>query len=273
MLTDERRWMLLRTFYQSYRSFNVLLEQYERRVLAFAERDGVDRSKLKLRPSELASLMDATALLALRDGELNLLRQISHMLFRSAHLVDTFDNNVTNIYHEVSILKEEHYAVGEETLHTDPKEYERYYREVNIYYPRRLRHVRDLFTKARSRLERLLPSMATNKIVLRSAYLFGDQLVRDVYPAGLGELYRHMYPHGGSLTGYTLAADSFLEGGFADEAARAYAKAINAVDDLVAAAKRRRSARGRNEAVALNEQRLNLEARLERALALTDEVA
>jgi len=234
--TDERRWILLRTFYRSYRSFHALLEQYERGVQSYAERYGVDRKDLKLPPDELATLLDPQALSALRDGDLSVLREMSHRLFRTAEVPDRFDTHVASIYHEVSLLKEEHWTVREESMHADPVEYERYYREVNIYYPKRLRHVRNLYGKARRRLEQLLPTMARNRIIVRSVYLFGEKLVHDVYDGGLEELYGHLYPDGGPLTAWSLAAESFLESGFGAEAAAAFDRAIAAADRAMDAA-------------------------------------
>jgi hypothetical protein len=230
--TDERRWLLLRSFYQSYRSFHALFDQYERRVSSYAERYGRDRKDLKLSPEELSTVFDPHALAALRDGELSVLREMSHRLFRPAGVPDRFDTYVSGIYHEVSLLKEEHWTVREEAMHADESEYERYYREVNVYYPKRLKHVRNLYGRARRRLEQLLPQMGRHRIMVRSVYLFGERLVQGVYDAGLEELYDHMYPGGGAATGYALAAESFLEGGFGPEAVSAFERAIAAADRI-----------------------------------------
>jgi hypothetical protein len=235
MRTDERRWVLLRTFHNTYRSFHALFDAYERRVKSFAELYGVDRKELELTPDELMSLFDPNALLALRDGDLALLREISHQLFRGLDAPDPFDNYVSHIYHEVSILKEEHWTVREESMYADPSEYKRYYREVNVYYPKRLKHVRNLYGKARTRLEQLLPGMSTNRIIVRSLYLFGARLVHGVYRNGLEEVYGHMYPRGGALRGFAVAGDSFLEGGFGAEAAEAYGRALEVADRRLAA--------------------------------------
>ncbi len=266
MRTDEQRWILLRSFYGSYRSFHGLLHEYERRVNAFAAKYAIDRRELTLPPEELLSLFDSHALLALRDGELTALRHISHRLLRGER-PDPFDNHVTNIYHEVSILKEEEWTLREQASSKDPREYERYYREVNIYYPKRLRHVRNLYGKARKRLEKLLPSMGRSTIVVRSAYLFGEELFRGVYDGGLTEFYSHVYPEGGALTGYTVVADSFLDGGFGREAAECYERAAAA-----AAREHERLARENgpsSEAARYAEaQRRNLEKRRDKALAL-----
>lgn len=262
MRPDERRWLLLRTFYNSYRSFHALLGQYERRVLAFAERDGVDRRELKLTPDELGTLLDPLALTALRDGDLAILRECSHKLFRTPVASDPFDMNVASIYHEVSLLKEEHWAIREEGMTVDPSEYERYYREVNVYYPKRLRHVRNLYGRARKRLEVLLPSMARSQVIVRSVFLFGDRLVRDIYRNGVADLYGHMYPDGGALKGYASAAKSFLDAGFGAEAVSAFDLALAAADVLESAAEE--DAAGRE----LAEQRRRLVQDRERALAL-----
>lgn len=262
MLADERRWILLRTFYRSYRGFHALLDQYERRVTAFARQYGVDRKNLKLSPEELATLLDPHSLAAMRDGDLESLRTMSHRLFRTAEGADRFDSHVSSIYHEVSLLKEEHWTIREESTQADLEEYERYYREVNVYYPKRLRHVRNLYAKARKRLERLLPPMSRNRVIVRSVYLFGEQLVRDVYPGGLEELYGHMYPGGGALQGYQLAADSFVESGFGPEAVTAYDRA------LAAAAVLERSAEDEAAIEAIARRREELERSRERAQAL-----
>src|SRR4029079_9674758 len=102
------------------------------------------------------------------------------------------------------------------------KEYERYYREVNFYYPKRLKHVRNLYGKARKRLEKLLPTMGKSVIVIRSAYLFGDQLFEGVYDGGLDEFYGRLYPEGGAPKVLQFGSKSFLEAVFGEEAAEAF---------------------------------------------------
>lgn len=261
MRTDERRWLLLRSFYQSYRSFHALFDQYERRVGAFAERYRIDRRDLKLPPEELATLFDTHALTALRDGDLASLREMSHRLFRTGGAPDRFDVHVSGIYHEVSLLKEEHWTIREGAMDADSAEYERYYREVNVYYPKRLRHVRNLYGKARRRLEQILPAMGRQRIMVRSMYLFGERLVNGVYDGGLDELYGFVYPGGGAVTGYSLAGDSFDESGFRDEAVRAYDRAIAAADRLAGTLEDDGAVR------AIEEKRAALVARREAAAA------
>lgn len=234
MRDDQLRWVLLRTFFQSYRAFHELFDRYERRVLDFADTYGVDRKKLELPPDELHSLLDVGALEALRDGGLARLTEIAAHVFPGTLGPEPFASHVAHAYHEVSILREEHKTIGAEATRLDPTEYRRYYREVNVYYPRRLRHVEHLYAQARERLERLLPSMARNRVIVRSVYLFGDALVQGIYPGGLPELYDFMYPNGGAVTGYSIAADSFLEARFGPEAVEAYERALRTLDEELA---------------------------------------
>lgn len=265
--TDERRWVLLRSFYQSFRSFVALFDQYEVRVLEFARRYGLDRRSLKLPPEELHSLIDPAALASLLQGELQPLREIVQRMFGGAYVPDPFSAHVMSIYHEVSILKEEHRTIGDPSMKTDTVEYERYYREVNVYYPRRLRHVRDLYAKARKRLELLLPPMGRDKVVMRSVYLFGDRLLRDIYPRGVEQFYEHMYPNGGALTAYALVADSFFDAAFWVRATDAYGKALERVEERLEEIPDEARAKAGRERKTLLAQRDTLSARRDEARA------
>jgi hypothetical protein len=226
---EERRWLLLRSFYSSWKRFLLLFEEYERRVKAFSVRYKTERSRLRLSPDDLATLIDFKALEDLRDREVSLLRETSHDLFRSPDATDRFDHLVSIVYHELSALKEEHYTLREEFVREEEIEYDLLYREVNEYYPKRLRHIRNLYEKADRRLRELLPGMAEDRVVVRSLYLFGPALLRGVLPGGLDGLYASMYP-GGPAEGFAAAGDSFLQSGFREEAEEAYGRCVAAAE-------------------------------------------
>jgi len=236
---EERRWLLIRNFYSSWKRFRGIFEEYERRVKGFSDRYKTQRSRLRLSPDDLASLIDFRALEDLRDREVSLLREISHDLFRSPDATDRFDHHVSIIYHELSALKEEHYTLREEFVHEERVEYDHLYREVNQYYPRRLGHIRNLYQKADRRLRQLLPGMSSDRVVVRSLFLFGADLLAGIVPGGLGEFYGEMYP-GGIAEGYATAGDSFREAGFLTEAEDAYALCVAAEDGAAGGASRRK---------------------------------
>lgn len=256
----ELKWQLFRSFFRSRSAFLSLFHRYEARVEAFAQRFETDRTRLKLAADDLQTLLDFKSLEELRDREILILKETAHELFRVEDSTDRFDHYVSNIYHELSILKEEHYTLKEDFVRLDKREYDRFFREVAEFYPKRLRHVRNLYAKALRRLEELLPGMAREKILVRSIYLFGEELLRTHYPRGLAGLYRKMYPEGGEVEGYTIAARSFLDAGFEEEALRAFRKAERA------SRKRRRKRPQRLEAMAaeVREQIRELEGALGR---------
>ncbi|MHC4471153.1 MAG: hypothetical protein ACYS99_09340 [Planctomycetota bacterium] len=236
----ELKWQLFRSFFTSRAAFLVLFEGYEERVLDFAGRFKTDRSRLKLAADDLQTLLDFKGLEELRDREILTLKETAHELFRESDSTDRFDHYVSNIYHEISMLKEEHYTLNEEFVRADAKEYQRFFREVSEFYPKRLRHIRNLYGKALRRLEQLLPNFAQERVLVRSIYLFGDQLLAGNYPRGLTGLYRKMYPELGEVEGFTTVGRSFLESGFAEEAREAFQKALEAGKK---AKRRRRSER------------------------------
>ncbi len=222
---EERRWLLIRNFLSSWKRFLGIFEEYERRVKGFSDRYKTERARLRLSPDDLASLIDFRALEDLRDREVSLLREISHDLFRSPDATDRFDHHVSIIYHELSALKEEHYTLREEFVREERIEYDLLYREVNQYYPKRLGHIRNLYQKADRRLRQLLPGMSEDRVLVRSAYLFGPGLVEGLYPGGMAEFYAAMYA-GGAAEGLAAAGDSFREAGFLAEAEEAYGRCL-----------------------------------------------
>ncbi len=221
MSIDENRWYLIRDFFRARESFQSLFRRYEERVLRLSREQKVDRADLRIGWEELRDLIGFRALEHLQANELAPLKDVSHRLFRTPDATDKFDTIASQIYHEISILKEEHYALKEDHLAYDEAAYGRLFAEVSVYYPKRLRHIRGLFLKARRRLERLLPTLVDGRIAIRSVYLFSEKLFKRAYRDGLDGFYRKAYPEGGVVRGYVDASVAFRAGGFvelADEA-------------------------------------------------------
>ncbi len=226
---DENRWLLIRDLFRGRNRFLQLFRRYERRVLAHSRAAAVDRTALRLAWADLRSLLDFSELEQLRNDLLEELKEVAHDLFRSADSTDPLDSVIAQIYHEISILKEEHYTLKDDYLQKDAKAYGRMYREVKEYYPNRLRHIRGLFDKARRRLERILPTLLEGTIVVRSLYLFGEEIVGGAYREGLVGLYRKAYPEHGEIEGFLTVGGSFRRGGFFTHAEEALGRAREAL--------------------------------------------
>ena len=223
-------WSIIRLFNQALLLYREEYAQYEDKVLAHAERQNIDRKLLRLNPKELAALLNFKNLEHLRNGCIHELKDLCHKAFRTEDQTDLLDRWVSDIFHEISILKEEHY-----TLKTYGPLYEKDEATVELDFivdeahkgfPLKLRHIDFLFGKAQKRLQVLLPAFRSMPIVIRSLYLQRDRdYVANVYPEGLFEFYRFMYPLG-PFDGLYQVGASFEQAGFLPQALVAYGEAL-----------------------------------------------
>jgi hypothetical protein len=207
-------WELVDLFYSALSHFRRLHEAYDRKVLKYSTERGVDRKDLKLSAEEVSGLFDFKALEKLRDDFLFQLKENSHKLFRASDSTDTLDRYVSEIFHEISILKEEHYTVKTYGPLDNNGLSGLILEEVHTYFPIRLGKIKALFEKARTRMESIFPQHTRNPILVRSLYLFGDSLVAGTYANGLEDLYRFLYPGGGASEGYYQVGQRFAQSGF-----------------------------------------------------------
>jgi hypothetical protein len=230
-------WDLVAHFFDAQRQFRETYDTYETKVLQYAEERGVDRRFLRLSAEEVAGLLDFKKLENLRNGELGELKNVSHNIFRNEDSTDPFDRYIAQIFHELSILKEEQYKVStfapEYRKREEKAEYESILDEVHEAFPRQVHGIYDLFQKAQARLEELLPHFARDskgekaRVMIRSLYLFGDDTFRGFYPNTIEDVYEIIYP-GGALEGFLVVAHSFLDSGFREYAIEALEKALRA---------------------------------------------
>ncbi|MGH9363310.1 MAG: hypothetical protein ACRD2T_15475, partial [Thermoanaerobaculia bacterium] len=219
-------WTIVELFYRSHAVFREQYNRYEERVLHYSKEMGLHRLDLRLNPEDLAGLLDLKALERLRDGYLQELKDLCHQVFRGQDRTDLLDRYVSDIFHEMSILKEEHYNVK-----TYAPQYARDAAEVELKYildeahglfPQKLNQIRFLFGKAQARMEELLPTFRKLKIFVRTLYLSRDDFVRETYEDGIRHFYRCIYPDGGAVEGFYEAGRTFHEAGFLPQALEAY---------------------------------------------------
>jgi hypothetical protein len=224
-------WDLVEAFYLASHAYSEVFEAYESRVLAHARERGVDRKQLRLDAETVSQLLDLGKLESLRNGPLHDVKDIAHALFRRKASTDKLDRYVSEIFHELSILKEEQYKVStfapEYQKRNELEEYESILDEVHKEFPRKVHNIHDLFEKARWRLEAILRKAREETVLIRSLSLFGEKLLEKCYPGGVEDLIAAIYP-GGALEGHLVALRSFARGGFAAQA-RIEAKRAEAV--------------------------------------------
>ncbi len=255
-------WDLAEAFYLASQAYSEVFELYEARVLAHAKQQGVPRENLRLDAETVSKLLDLGKLESLRNGPLHEVKDIAHILFRRKATTDKLDRYVSEIFHELSILKEEQYKVStfapEYQKRNELEEYESILDEVHKEFPRKVHNIHDLFEKARWRLEAILRKSREDPVFARSLALFGEKLLEKCYPNGVADLYAALYP-AGALEGHLVAARSFARGGFLVQA-RTEAKWA-----LDAAARGRRDSTDEKDWERLQGEARALAARLESA--------
>src|SRR5262249_47373305 len=156
---------------------------------------------------------------SLRNGPCHDLKEIAHALFRRKASTDKLDRLASEIFHELSILKEEQYKVStfapEYHKRNGLDEYESILDEVHEEFPRKGHNVRARFERARRRLEAILRRHAHDPVLVRSVFLFGDELLaraNDAYPRGVRDLAWAMHARG-PVELYLVAARAFAQTG------------------------------------------------------------
>jgi len=213
-----RSWEIIEAHYASRAAFSVVHRGYESRVQGLVAERGMSRDQIRLTPAETTALFDTPELEALIDGAVGRLRMVSHAFFRESNIADPYDSEVSKIWHELSILKEEHLSVRDFPRDGNVRAFARLFHEVSQYYPKRLRRVRDLFARAQKRLDALLPQFQEDAIVLRSAFLYRADLWPDSPQASLTRFLSKMFADEGAAEGYLEVARSFFKAGFFAEA-------------------------------------------------------
>ena len=233
----QRIWTIVELFYRSHTAFRELFESYEERVLSYTRLTGRPREELRLKSDELGNLLDLKSLERLRDDYIQKLKDLCHLVFRWQDQTDLLDRYVSDIFHEISILKEEHYNVK-----VYGPLYERDSAEVELRhilddaharFPQELSHIRYLFGQAQLRLEEHLSSFREMELFNRSLFMHADGFVQQAYPEGIARFYKLMFP-GGALEGYYTVGLSFYLAGFREQAAQAFTLAEEAYRDELA---------------------------------------
>lgn len=215
-------WDLVDAFFEAQRQYFDVYYNYERRVLAHAEEQAVDRHQLRLEASEVSKLLDYDKLGKLRNGPLTRTKQVSHSLFRSKGRTHVFDRYISEIFHDLSILREEQFKVStfaeEYRLANEMTQYESLLDEVHEDFPRRVHNIWGLFSKAQGALESVLRARSRDPLYLRSLYLFGDETFKGTsYRRGKVDHCWQVFDKG-PVEAYLMAARSFAQGGFKAQA-------------------------------------------------------
>jgi hypothetical protein len=205
-------------------------------VHEFAVVRNTPRELLRLNSRDLAGLLDFKSLERLRDGYIHELKDLCHSVFRGQDQTDLLDRYVSDIFHQISILKEAHYNVKTYAPFFESSAREQELRgildEAHEGFPKLTKHIHFLFQQAQNRMEQHLGSFRVIPIFIRSLFVHRDDFVARVYPSGIRQFYRFMYTLG-AVEGFYRVGLSFYHAGFSDQARVAFEEALAACGDQI----------------------------------------
>ena len=190
-------------------------------------------------------VMDAMEvdLFHLKNATHGIFREDTHDHEGGVNAEDLFDLVIGSIFHEALHLKEYIYTLvtyesryrlfekqaGSRKLAEHERDFLRYgkeiVREARENMPVKADEVRDLFRDATRQMEVILAQHRGNERVIRVLYVERELLELIYGENGLARVYEMIFP-GGALEGYARAGSSFHKSGFYNEAAEAYALAL-----------------------------------------------
>ena len=232
-------WRVVERFYCARQVFSSVHDRYEQIVHSYVEKFDQPREEIRLAPRELVELLSTQDLEKLRDQYLMPLKQACHRLFRTEVSTDFLDRLVNDIFHELSILKEEHYnvltydvddATGNSESGRDLQlEQKAVLDEVHNMFPQKVHRIAHLFDVGTAALEALLHRWKQDPVLIRSLFLQRERFVKESYDDGLCHFYRLMYGEQSAWQGYRIVGDSFLASGFVSHANEAYSEGLKSL--------------------------------------------
>ena len=224
-------WRIVERFYRSRFHFLRIHDRYEELVAQHVEKLGLPRAEIRLPPQELSQLLSYKELEVLRDEYLEPLKDSCHALFRTRDTTEFLDRVVNDIFHELSILKEEHYNVltYDARNHAAPtpetmlaREQQAVLDEVHDVFPQKVHRIHHLYEVALGRLESILPNFRDDHVLIRSLFLHRDRFVARAYEKGLTRFFELLFGADHVVEGFRGVGDSFYHSGFYDYAISCY---------------------------------------------------
>lgn len=220
-------WKMFKSFFVAKKEFDEIErtfhEKFEEVIGKFAGRKGGKPKK-----HDFDAFLSYHLLEDFRDKHLFDLKERAHNVLHSSPAMDLLDSYLSDIFHQASILKEEHYRfrkyVPRFFEEKRPDEAEGIVAEIRERLPHLVSRIGLLFKKAEEQLVKVLPDLAANPIFLRSFHLFGKG-ISIFQERGEDWCYQQMFPHG-TFEAYCRLGKLFFESGFVDEARKCFLKSF-----------------------------------------------
>ena len=230
---EEILWGIIENFYRALALFKEEYHRYDTRLKGICQQKNIDGANLAevLTIEEVMSLMSSDEkLLELKENYLEPLLKLALQFHDAAsYHANFFEHYIRDIYYELSILQSQvarlKASVPEYMELRDEEEYKTILSEVNIFFPLKMFHLSHLFKKAKNELEKIVSYHKESKILVRSFFLFGEEIIGPLYEMGFAEFIKKIYRPDHLVELCTRAAYSFHSSGFSALARQASGKA------------------------------------------------
>lgn len=207
-------WSIIKVFFQAFTFYNSIEIHFKEKVKASVKSSD---NKTIYSFEAFIEYLDTKDIALLRDKYLIDLRKLSHAEFRSRKKMERFDIYISEIFHEVSILKEQKFILEHSFQRKDqfsPETINQMLNQTYELFETKLEHIKILFNNAKSRLEEILPIYRNDDFILRTLYLEGASLFHEFYDDPVKNMLDLMFLQGGFSEGFVAIACSFSLGGF-----------------------------------------------------------
>lgn len=220
-LIEEILWEIIENFYTSFCLFRAEYQRYERQIQHLCASKQVSRDQLlkRLSPEEAESLFNYQPYQKILDHHLEPLQKLCWQLVRESEHGELLEHGVRDIFYEISLLTTECYKVkvssdkyAPNSQAPEPAD------NFPVFFPWKMLILLRLFNKTKEELEKLVAKYRDSKILLRSLFLFGEEVVGASYEGGFDEFLQKVYVECQVLEFYAKAAFSFSASGFDDYA-------------------------------------------------------
>lgn len=234
---DEILWGIIEHFYLALRIFREEYQRFQKKVQEYSSENHHDewvQIAAALTVEEWMTLISYEKFQKLAEDFFSPLLKLSNQLEMNYYtkISDHYlKKKFSELYYELFFLQNEGQHIRSHAFeHMETPNHDQIFlqtvQQIKTAFPNRLARISQLFDETQQKIENLIQQNKEARIIVRSLYLFGEELFHPIYPEGFQSLIQKIYSGDHLLELYIRAAYSFLQSGFLEEATVAYEKAI-----------------------------------------------
>lgn len=243
---EELIWAIIEKFYVSLQIFKKEYQQFGHKVQWSSQQNSIDSTwpqiVASLTVEQWMTLIGYDQIEELAENYIAGLLNLTKQLEMYGH-TNSYDNNlqkkISELYYELSFLQNEGQHIRNHAYeYMETPNHDQVFihelQQIKIIFPTKLAHISQLFDNIKNEIENLIQQHKETRIVIRSLYLFGEEIFNSNYIENFQQFITKIYPTDHLLELYIRATYSFLQSGFQKEAYLAYKKAKVLVSNMVA---------------------------------------